>query len=92
MLFRSRHPGRGRRHQPLQGTAQGRQFAGLCLGADTAFGFLLGHQSLIVGGSDGSVQVYFRLARKDAATYELPYGTFLGIAALAVSYLSASLP
>jgi phosphate transport system permease protein len=32
----------------------------------TAFGFLLGHQSLVVGGSDGSVQVYFRLARKDA--------------------------
>jgi len=49
---------------------------------------------MLLGSLIGSVigLLYIRLARKDAATYELPYGTFLGIAALAVSYLSASLP
>ncbi len=58
--------------------------------------FLGLRQSLLVmllGSLIGSVAglLYIRLARKDPATYELPYGTFLGIAALAVSYLVAPL-
>ncbi|MSP50997.1 MAG: ABC transporter permease subunit [Alphaproteobacteria bacterium] len=32
----------------------------------TTFGFLIGEQSLIVGGSDGRVDVYFRLQQTDA--------------------------
>ena len=32
----------------------------------TAIGFLIGEQSLVVGGSDGRVYVYFRLPRADA--------------------------
>ena len=31
-------------------------------------GFLIGEQSLVIGGSDGSVNVYFRLQQKDAKT------------------------
>ncbi len=31
-------------------------------------GFLLGEQSLVIGGSDGTVDVYFRLERPDAGT------------------------
>lgn len=44
---------------------------------------------MLLGSLIGSVSglLYIRLARKDAATYELPYGTFLGIAGLAVPYL-----
>ena len=34
----------------------------------SSFGFLLGHQSLVVGGSDGSVRIFFRLQRRDAGT------------------------
>ena len=34
----------------------------------TTFGFLAGENSLVVGGSDGSVNIYFRLARKDSDT------------------------
>lgn len=30
----------------------------------TTFGFLLGEQSILVGGSDGSLNIYFRLRRK----------------------------
>ena len=51
-------------------------------------GALLGlHQTLltlILGSIAGSVigLLYILLARKDASTYELPYGTFLGAAAL----------
>ena len=43
--------------------------------------------TLIVGSLAGSVigYTYIRLARKDPATYELPFGTFLGAAAIAVS-------
>lgn len=39
-----------------------------------AIGFLIGEQSLVIGGSDGSVNVYFRLQRPEAKTtdgYEL---------------------
>ena len=32
----------------------------------TAIGFLIGEQSLVVGGSDGAVDVFFRLPRADA--------------------------
>ncbi len=34
----------------------------------TAFGFLIGEQSIVVGGSNGAVDVYFRLQRRDAKT------------------------
>jgi phosphate transport system permease protein len=34
----------------------------------TAVGFLIGEQSLVVGGSDGRVEVYFRLQQPDAKT------------------------
>lgn len=33
-----------------------------------AIGFLIGEQSLVIGGSDGSVNVYFRLQREGAKT------------------------
>jgi leader peptidase (prepilin peptidase)/N-methyltransferase len=50
--------------------------------------FLGLHQTLlvlIIGSVLGSIVglAYIMLARKDAGSYELPYGTFLGIAALA---------
>ncbi len=43
--------------------------------------------TLILGSLAGSVigVVYIRLHRKDAATYELPFGSFLGAAALVVA-------
>ena len=34
----------------------------------TAFGYLLGEQSIVVGGSDGSVSIYFLLQREKAQT------------------------
>ncbi len=34
----------------------------------TAFGYLLGEQSIVVGGSDGSVSIYFLLQREKAET------------------------
>jgi phosphate transport system permease protein len=34
----------------------------------TTFGFLIGEQSIVVGGSNGAVDVYFRLPRPDAKT------------------------
>jgi phosphate transport system permease protein len=34
----------------------------------TALGFLIGEQSIVAGGSDGSVDIYFRLRRPDART------------------------
>lgn len=34
----------------------------------TTFGFLIGEQSLFVGGSDGTADIYFRLQRRDAKT------------------------
>lgn len=59
--------------------------------------FLGLRQSLLVmllGSLIGSVAglLYIRLKGKDPRTYELPYGTFLGIAALAVSYLGLGAP
>jgi leader peptidase (prepilin peptidase)/N-methyltransferase len=43
--------------------------------------------TLIIGSLAGSVigYAYIYLAKKEAATYELPFGTFLGFAALTVS-------
>jgi leader peptidase (prepilin peptidase)/N-methyltransferase len=44
--------------------------------------------TLIVGSLLGSLigYAYIRFAHKDPASYELPFGTFLGIAAIAVSF------
>jgi leader peptidase (prepilin peptidase) / N-methyltransferase len=44
--------------------------------------------TLLAGSVAGSILglLYIKLARKDAATYELPFGTFLGAAALAVAF------
>ena len=43
--------------------------------------------TMIAGSSAGSIigLAYIKLTGKDASTYELPFGTFLGIAALAVA-------
>ena len=45
--------------------------------------------TLIVGSLAGSLlgYAYIRIAHKDPATYELPFGTFLGAAALVVSVM-----
>lgn len=49
--------------------------------------------ALLAGSLAGSVigLGYILIARKDAATYELPYGSFLGAAALATAYFSSAL-
>lgn len=46
--------------------------------------------TLIVASLLGSIGglLYIRLTKRDAATYELPFGTFLGIAALVVAALN----
>ena len=46
--------------------------------------------TLIVGSIAGSVigYGYIKLRGKDTSTYELPFGTFLGLAALAAAFLS----
>jgi leader peptidase (prepilin peptidase)/N-methyltransferase len=46
-------------------------------------------QALIVGSLAGSVigLIYIRLTRKDYASYELPFGTFLAVAGLALGFL-----
>jgi leader peptidase (prepilin peptidase)/N-methyltransferase len=45
--------------------------------------------TVILGSVLGSVLglLYIFAARKDASSYELPFGTFLGAAALAVAFL-----
>lgn len=50
--------------------------------------------TVLIGSLLGSVVgiSYVALARKDAATYELPFGTFLGAAALVVALFDPSLP
>ena len=47
--------------------------------------------TLLAGSLAGSVisLIYIKLAKKDATTYQLPFGTFLGLAALAIALLSA---
>jgi hypothetical protein len=44
--------------------------------------------TLLVGSIAGSIvgYSYIKLAHKDASNYELPFGTFLGIAALAAGF------
>lgn len=58
-----------------------------------AFMGLLGSlQALLVGSLFGSVisLIYIKAAKKDAATYQLPFGSFLGVAALALAMYSAA--
>ncbi|MGE4281393.1 MAG: ABC transporter permease, partial [Magnetospirillum sp.] len=60
----------------------------------TAFGFLIGEQSIVVGGSNGAVDVYFRLPRPNAPGsdgYELVRAHRLEPQSGAVVGLSASL-
>ncbi|MCL4401149.1 MAG: prepilin peptidase [Acidobacteria bacterium] len=49
--------------------------------------------TLLVGSLAGSILglLYIKLAGKDAATYELPFGTFLGAAGLAVALAGPSM-
>ncbi len=50
-------------------------------------------QTLIIGSVLGSIigLIYIRLTRKDYATYELPFGTFLAFAAIVVGYCQGPL-
>ena len=50
--------------------------------------------TLIVGSLAGSLigYAYIKATRQDASTYELPFGTFLALAAIAVSVRAATLP
>ncbi|HWR53462.1 MAG TPA: prepilin peptidase [Bryobacteraceae bacterium] len=50
--------------------------------------------TVLIGSLLGSVVglSYVAIARKDAATYELPFGTFLGVAALIVALIDPALP
>jgi leader peptidase (prepilin peptidase)/N-methyltransferase len=55
-----------------------------------AFLGLHGALLTLIGGSlAGSLigYAYIRLTKQDASTYELPFGTFLGLAAIAISLL-----
>jgi leader peptidase (prepilin peptidase)/N-methyltransferase len=47
--------------------------------------------TLLAGSLAGSVisLAYIKIAKKDAATYQLPFGTFLGLAALALTVYTA---
>lgn len=62
--------------------------AGAFLGVEGALAMLM------IGSILGSVigLVFIRIAGKDPASYELPFGTFLGVAALGVSLLRLSVP
>ena len=53
------------------------------------YGLQAALQTLIIGSLAGSLlgMGYIFLAKKDAATYELPFGTFLGLAALIPPFL-----
>jgi leader peptidase (prepilin peptidase)/N-methyltransferase len=44
--------------------------------------------TLIIGSVSGSIlgYAYIKLTHKDASTYELPFGTFLGLAALILAF------
>jgi leader peptidase (prepilin peptidase) / N-methyltransferase len=55
---------------------------GAFLGLDGAL------MTLIIGSLAGSVigYAYIKIAHKDAGTYELPFGTFLALAAIAISW------
>ena len=49
--------------------------------------------TLVLGSIAGSVigLVYIKVTKKDAATYELPFGTFLGLTGLALGFLAGPL-
>ena len=49
--------------------------------------------ALLVGSVLGAVTglIYIWITRKDASTYELPFGSFLGVGALAVAWFAAPL-
>jgi leader peptidase (prepilin peptidase)/N-methyltransferase len=51
-------------------------------------------QALVTGSIAGSVigLAYIKIAKKDASTYELPFGTFIAAAALALSFALGPLP
>ena len=51
-------------------------------------------ETLIIGSVSGSIlgYAYIKLTHKDASIYELPFGTFLGLAALLVAFLRVSAP
>ncbi len=61
-----------------------------CVGA--FFGLRGTLQTLILGSLLGSVigLVYILVTRKDHASYELPFGSFLGVAAIAIAMIHAS--
>ena len=50
-------------------------------------------QTLILGSVAGSVigLIYIKVTRKDYSSYELPFGTFLGLTGLLVGFLQALL-
>ena len=50
--------------------------------------------TLIIGSLSGSIlgYGYIKLTHKDPSTYELPFGTFLGCAALLAAFLADKLP
>jgi leader peptidase (prepilin peptidase)/N-methyltransferase len=58
-----------------------------CIGA--FLGLMQGLLGLMFGSLLGSVAgiAYIMIARKDAGSYELPFGSFLGIAAVAVAFI-----
>ena len=49
--------------------------------------------TLIIGSSTGAIigLIYIRIARKRAATYQIPFGVFLGIAAITVAWFGEPL-
>jgi leader peptidase (prepilin peptidase)/N-methyltransferase len=51
-------------------------------------------QTLLLGSLSGSILglLYIRITRKDAGSYQLPFGTFLGLAALAIALYTAAHP
>ncbi len=56
------------------------------------FGLAGSLQTMFLGSILGSIVgvIYIYIARKDASSYELPFGTFLGIAALGLALLNAT--
>jgi leader peptidase (prepilin peptidase)/N-methyltransferase len=62
-----------------------------CIGAFLGLGPAL--LTVALGSVLGSVfgLLYIRLARKDPAVYELPFGSFLGVAALTVAFRAGPL-
>lgn len=61
---------------------------GAFLGLQTAL------STLLLGSLAGSIisLLYIKIAKKDASTYQLPFGTFLGLAALTIAIATAANP